>query len=47
MDEAYIEPRPEHPSSVLVDLQSLDVDVCQGQRDGSQDSDEADEHLGR
>lgn len=29
MGEAYIKPRPEHPSSVLVDLQPLDIDVCQ------------------
>lgn len=44
-DRAGVEPGPEHPSAVLVDLKAFDVDVGQDHADGGQDGEETDVDL--
>ena len=44
-DRAGVEPGPEHPSAVLVDLKAFDVDVGQDYADGGQDCEETDVDL--
>ena len=44
-DRAGVEPGPEHPCAVLVDLEAFDVDVGQDCADGGQDCKETDVDL--
>jgi hypothetical protein len=46
-DMTYVEPSPQHPSSVLVDLQHLDVVNCESESDRRQDECCSDPGLSR
>lgn len=43
----HVEPSPEHPSPVLLDLESLDIDVGHNQRSQEKDGAESNRSLGR
>ena len=45
-DTAGVKPRSNHPSAVLVDLETFDIDVSQNGADGGHDSEDAGEDLG-